>query len=239
MLLFLVFLYIPWSGQVRTVQVGQPHGKSLCGHIFATVSMPIAWWSICLIWWIRITKLSMKEDCIVTCSQRTRLSRLMPILGKQQFVCMSATLLVYKCANCKAKAQQSKKTNKSNRIDTKSSRKCYSFAKLLTLSSFCLSFSAAVAEMLVQSTVKDLYLLPALPRDKWGSGCVKGLKARGRVTVNICWKEGDLHEVGLWSKEQNSVKRIHYRGRTVTANISIGRVYTFNNKLKCVRADSL
>ncbi|ESR36132.1 hypothetical protein CICLE_v10027816mg [Citrus x clementina] len=100
-------------------------------------------------------------------------------------------------------------------------------------------FSAAVAEMLVQSTVKDLYLLPALPRDKWGSGCVKGLKARGRVTVNICWKEGDLHEVGLWSKEQNSVKRIHYRGRTVTANISIGRVYTFNNKLKFVRAYSL
>ncbi|MBA0743040.1 hypothetical protein Gogos_005761, partial [Gossypium gossypioides] len=32
------------------------------------------------------------------------------------------------------------------------------------------SFSAAVAEMLVQSTMKDLYLLPALPRDKWANG---------------------------------------------------------------------
>jgi len=59
------------------------------------------------------------------------------------------------------------------------------------------SFSAAIAEMLVQSTTKDLYLLPALPRNKWPNGCVKGLKARGGVTANICWKDGDLHEVGL------------------------------------------
>ncbi|GJR88973.1 hypothetical protein Tco_0212984 [Tanacetum coccineum] len=28
-------------------------------------------------------------------------------------------------------------------------------------------FCAAIAKMLVQSTIKDLYLLPALPRDKW------------------------------------------------------------------------
>lgn len=100
-------------------------------------------------------------------------------------------------------------------------------------------FSAAVAEMLVQSTVKDLYLLPALPRDKWANGCVKGLKARGGVTVNICWSEGDLHEVGIWSKDNNSVKKLHYRGSTVTLNISSGRIYTFNRQLKCVRTVSL
>ncbi|KAM1106414.1 hypothetical protein ACFX13_003337 [Malus domestica] len=96
-------------------------------------------------------------------------------------------------------------------------------------------FSAAVAEMLVQSTVKDLYLLPALPRDKWANGCVNGLKARGGVTVNICWKEGDLHEVGLWSKDHNTTKILHYSGSTVTANISSGRIYTFNRQLKCLR----
>lgn len=101
------------------------------------------------------------------------------------------------------------------------------------------SFSAAIAEMLVQSTMKDIHLLPALPRDKWGNGCVKGLKARGGVTVNICWQEGDLNEVGLWSKDQNSLKRLHYRGTTVTASISSGRVYTFNRLLKCVKMYSL
>ncbi|XP_050210815.1 alpha-L-fucosidase 2 [Mercurialis annua] len=101
-------------------------------------------------------------------------------------------------------------------------------------------FPAAIAEMLVQSTVKDLYLLPALPRDKWASGCVKGLKARGGVTVNICWKEGDLHEVGLWSKEHNSViTGLHYRGITVNANISSGTVYTFNRQLKCIKTYAL
>jgi alpha-L-fucosidase 2 len=93
--------------------------------------------------------------------------------------------------------------------------------------------------MLVQSTIKDLYFLPALPRDKWANGCVKGLKARGAVTVSICWKEGDLHEVGLWSKEQNSLKRLHYRGTIVTANILSGIIYTFNAQLKCVKTCSL
>ncbi|GLT47344.1 hypothetical protein SLA2020_210480 [Shorea laevis] len=97
-------------------------------------------------------------------------------------------------------------------------------------------FSAAVAEMLVQSTIKDLYLLPALPRDKWASGCVKGLKARGGMTVNVCWQGGDLLEVGLWSKEHNTVKRLHYRGTIVTANILRGRVYTFNRELKCLKS---
>ncbi|XP_027364869.1 alpha-L-fucosidase 2 [Abrus precatorius] len=100
-------------------------------------------------------------------------------------------------------------------------------------------FSAAIAEMLVQSSMKDLYLLPALPRDKWASGCVKGLKARGGVTVNICWKEGDLHEVGLWSENHNSQVRLHYRGSMVLTNLSPGRVYSYNNRLKCVKTYSL
>ncbi|KAL2477310.1 Alpha-L-fucosidase 2 [Forsythia ovata] len=100
-------------------------------------------------------------------------------------------------------------------------------------------FSAAVAEMLVQSTVKDLYLLPALPRDKWANGCVKGLKARGGVTVSMCWREGELDEVGLWSENQNTVKSLHYRGITATANISSATVYTFDKQLNCVKTQSL
>ncbi|KAM7257116.1 hypothetical protein ACFE04_012857 [Oxalis oulophora] len=101
-------------------------------------------------------------------------------------------------------------------------------------------FPAAVAEMLVQSTVKDLYLLPALPQDKWPNGCVKGLKARGGVTVNICWKQGGLHEFSIWSKEHNStIQRLHYRGNVVSAKISARRVYTFNRSLKCVKTSTL
>ncbi|KAG4907629.1 hypothetical protein JHK86_056113 [Glycine max] len=104
---------------------------------------------------------------------------------------------------------------------------------------FGVSFSGAVAEMLVQSTMKDLYLLPALPRDKWANGCVKGLKARGGVTVNICWKEGDLLEFGLWTENQNSKVRLHYRGNVVSASLSPGRVYSYDNQLKCAKTYSL
>ncbi|XP_023883662.1 alpha-L-fucosidase 2 [Quercus suber] len=100
-------------------------------------------------------------------------------------------------------------------------------------------FIAAVSEMLIQSTIEDLYLLPALPGDKWTDGCVKGLRARGGVTVSICWKDGNLHEVGLWSKDQNSLKMLHYRGTVVTANILSGIVYTFNSQLKCVKKYSV
>ncbi|KAI3827961.1 hypothetical protein L1987_02050 [Smallanthus sonchifolius] len=109
-------------------------------------------------------------------------------------------------------------------------------------------FCAAIAEMLVQSTTKDLYLLPALPRDKWSSGSVKGLKARGHVTVSISWKEGDLHEFGLWfskntnrekNKSQNSAKRVHYRGTTITTKMSYGKVYTFDKQLRCIKMTSL
>lgn len=93
--------------------------------------------------------------------------------------------------------------------------------------------------MLVQSTLEDLYLLPALPRDKWANGCVKGLMARGGVMVNVCWKEGNLHEVGLWLKNQkNSLKRLWYRETTVPVNLSCERIYTYNGQLECVNSYS-
>ncbi|KAL6854381.1 hypothetical protein ACP4OV_019284 [Aristida adscensionis] len=100
-------------------------------------------------------------------------------------------------------------------------------------------FPAALSEMLVQSTVNQavhLYLLPALPRDKWPHGCVKGLKARGNVTVNICWNEGSLHEALLWSNNmQNSIALVHYGDQTATINLSPGHVYSLSRDLKCLK----
>ncbi|KAJ9537959.1 hypothetical protein OSB04_030692 [Centaurea solstitialis] len=106
-------------------------------------------------------------------------------------------------------------------------------------------FSAALAEMLIQSTMNDIYVLPALPRDKWGSGSVTGLKARGNVTVNISWDDGDLRELGLWSPDDGnleameSTKRVHYNGMSVVARLSKGKVYTFDAQLRCVNMTSL
>ncbi|URE48832.1 alpha-l-fucosidase [Musa troglodytarum] len=96
-------------------------------------------------------------------------------------------------------------------------------------------FAAAIAEMLVQSTDRDLYLLPALPRDKWAAGYVRGLKARGGTTVNIHWKEGQLHETWLWTTNKNSITRLHYGGHVATVTLACGNIYRFNKHLKCLK----
>jgi alpha-L-fucosidase 2 len=85
-----------------------------------------------------------------------------------------------------------------------------------------LGYSAAVAEMLLQShetmdpatrkpvkpETKDavyvIHLLPALP-DAWKTGSVKGLRARGGLTVDIDWKDGKVTNYRLASFEPRDV----------------------------------
>ncbi len=51
--------------------------------------------------------------------------------------------------------------------------------------------TAAIAEMLVQSTSERIVLLPALP-DAWKSGSIKGLCVKGGAEVDIYWQDGGL-----------------------------------------------
>ncbi len=55
------------------------------------------------------------------------------------------------------------------------------------------NFGAAsgINEMLVQSDGKNVYLLPALPKE-WKSGSVKGFRVKGNAKIDFSWKNGKV-----------------------------------------------
>ena len=59
--------------------------------------------------------------------------------------------------------------------------------------------------MLVQSHEGIIELLPA-PTEAWKEGSAYGLKARGNVEIDMCWKNGKVTEWKLSSPYHQRVK---------------------------------
>ena len=96
--------------------------------------------------------------------------------------------------------------------------------------------SAGIAEMLLQSHVGEISLLPALPKT-WRNGHIAGLRARGGFTVDISWRDGRLSEaVIVADKDGDCVARadVPYRiecgGETIPAESVEENVQTFRTK---------
>ena len=70
--------------------------------------------------------------------------------------------------------------------------------------------TAGMAEMLIQSNLNDIYLLPALP-DAWASGEIKGLMARGGFEVDMDWS-----------------KKVLIAGRVISRNGGLCKIRTAN-----------
>lgn len=75
---------------------------------------------------------------------------------------------------------------------------------------------SGMAEMLLQSHLVEIHLLPALP-SAWKEGAVKGLKARGGFTVDIEWAEGKLSKATITAANDGVCRIRNNRGFFVNA----------------------
>lgn len=93
--------------------------------------------------------------------------------------------------------------------------------------------SAGVLEMLLQSDSKNIFLLPALP-DKWQTGSVSGICARGGFVLSIKWQNGALLEAEVLSKNGKSCN-LFYKGKSLSVSTKKGERFKITAAFKKAR----
>ena len=87
--------------------------------------------------------------------------------------------------------------------------------------------TAGVTELLLQSHMGFIQLLPALP-DAWQEGSVEGLLARGNFEVDLCWANGQLKEAVITSNAGQPCN-IRYGDQTLSFKTKKGQKYTITS----------
>ena len=88
--------------------------------------------------------------------------------------------------------------------------------------------AAGIADMLMQSRVGEIELLPALPK-AWATGSVKGLRARGGFEVDVTWKDGKLVEASVRSLNGGS-SQLRYGLATRAVELAKGKSTQWNGQ---------
>ena len=88
--------------------------------------------------------------------------------------------------------------------------------------------TAGITEMLLQSHMGFIQLLPALP-DAWANGLISGICAKGNFEVSISWKEGQLEKAVILSKSGLPCK-VRYGDKTLTFKTVVGEKYDITLK---------
>lgn len=79
---------------------------------------------------------------------------------------------------------------------------------------------AGVIEMLMQSTLHSITLLPALPK-QWKEGSVKGICARGGFVIDMTWKEGRVTGLTITGRKSGRTT-VKYNGLSKRISLKEG-----------------
>ncbi|MFK4086440.1 glycosyl hydrolase family 95 catalytic domain-containing protein [Kribbella sp. NPDC020789] len=84
-----------------------------------------------------------------------------------------------------------------------------------------LGMAGCIPELLIQSHTDVIRLLPALPK-AWPDGSFRGLRARGGLTFDVSWRDGQLTTASVVAS-RTGLHRIALPGREMVVELRAGR----------------
>jgi alpha-L-fucosidase 2 len=76
------------------------------------------------------------------------------------------------------------------------------------------SIPGCMAEMLLQSHMDEIHLLPALP-DEFSTGKITGLRARGGYSIDLEWKDHELLHADIYNVRDGKVPVIRVKDKII------------------------